>query len=123
MLAAPRARGRTPQDVLVIAYRKIQEGAFHPPEGKPLSGAVAAWLTGISRGVAKDFRDSLAMQASMFVDEEHDRADPDAPAGPSMEAQWMAKTELAILTKVKLSAVGRSPRTAGETLLFDDAFQ
>jgi DNA-directed RNA polymerase specialized sigma24 family protein len=49
------------QDVLVIAHRKINEGAFRPPDsGKPLSGAVAAWLTGISRNLAKDFRRSLA---------------------------------------------------------------
>ena len=95
------------QDALVIAYRKIQQGAFHPPDGKPLSNAVAAWLTGISRNLARDLRDSLALRASIFADAQHDSVDPDTIAVPSLEARWMAKTELAILGKVKLSAVRR----------------
>ena len=95
------------QDVLVIAHRRIQEGAFRPPDDRPLSGAVAAWLTGISRHLAKDFRLSLAIRDWIFVGEQCPRADVEVLNVPSPEAQVIAKEELAILSEVKLSAVQR----------------
>jgi RNA polymerase sigma factor (sigma-70 family) len=95
------------QEVLVIAHRRIAEGAFRPPEGKPLSGAVAAWLTGISRNLAKDLRRSLAMHDWIFVDERYYRVDIDAIVVPGPEEQLIAKKELAVLGKVNLSAVQR----------------
>jgi RNA polymerase sigma factor (sigma-70 family) len=90
------------QDVLVIAYRRIAEGAFHPPEGKPLSGAVAAWLVGISRNLAKDLRRSLAVHEWLFVEE--GRADLDVLMVPSPEERLLAKEELKVMVRLKLSA-------------------
>jgi RNA polymerase sigma factor (sigma-70 family) len=93
------------QDVLIVAHRRIAEGAFRPPEGKPLSGAVAAWLIGISRNLAKDLRRSLAVHDRLFVNEEC--VDLDALMVPSPEERVLAKERLQVIARLKLSAAQR----------------
>jgi DNA-directed RNA polymerase specialized sigma24 family protein len=95
------------QDALVVAHRRITEGAFCPPEGKPLSGAVAAWLIGISRNLARDLRRSLAVHDGLFVNEECYRVDFDVLMVPSPEERLLGQEELEVLTRLKLSAAQR----------------
>jgi RNA polymerase sigma factor (sigma-70 family) len=93
------------QDVAVTALQRIQEGAFRPPEGKPLRDAVRAWLTGIVRFRAIDAMRKAAFRAQVMVSgpsREHP-IDVDAHAVPSPEASFDAAEELAAIARLKLS--------------------
>jgi RNA polymerase sigma factor (sigma-70 family) len=93
------------QDVLVIAHRRISEGGFCPPDPtKPLPNAVAAWLTAITRNVARDRLRALAVHGRIFVDEGYYRVDIDAIIAPGPEEPLLAKEELRVIARLKLSA-------------------
>jgi RNA polymerase sigma factor (sigma-70 family) len=116
------------QNVAVAALQRIQEGAFRPPEGKPLREAVRAWLGGIVRFKAMDARRLAASRAQVMVSgstAEHP-IDPDAHAGPSPEAQFDAREELRAIARLKMkpkqreavamAAQGYTAREIGERL-------
>jgi RNA polymerase sigma factor (sigma-70 family) len=98
------------QDVALVALKRIEEGAFLPPDpDMPLREAVRAWLTGIVRLRAIDMARAMAFRAQVFASgptREHP-IDPRVHAVPSPEASFDAKQELQGIARLKMSPTQR----------------
>ena len=116
------------QDVLVAAYRRVDEGGFRPLDPTlPLAENVAAWVAGIARWTAIESNRARARQRKVFAHETRQHpVDADAIQVPSPEAQFLAKEALAVFARAKLSqehrdvvalaAEGHTAREIGEML-------
>jgi DNA-directed RNA polymerase specialized sigma24 family protein len=98
------------QDVLLAAHRRIQEGAFHPPDpNKPLADNVAAWVCGIAKWIAIEAHHARARHARIFS-AGPTKAHPievDALQVPSPAERFDANEELRAIARVKLSPAQR----------------
>jgi RNA polymerase sigma-70 factor (ECF subfamily) len=117
------------QVCMLVAWRAIREGRFNPPDPeKPLPDAVVAWLSGIASRIAIDARRAHARYARTFQETETEAHPIDIGAilVPSVERVVMARDELAVFARAKLStahhevvvlaAQGYTAREIGEKL-------
>jgi hypothetical protein len=95
------------KDVLIAAHRRIEAGAFDPPDPTlPLAENVAAWVSGIARWTAIDSNRSRARYYGLFMvgpTQEHP-VDVDAIRVPSPEEQLLAREELEAVGRMKMTA-------------------
>jgi RNA polymerase sigma factor (sigma-70 family) len=117
------------QDVLLAAHRRIQEGAFNPPDpDKPLAESVAAWVCGIARWIAIEAHRARARHNRAFS-AGPTKAHPiemDAVRAPSPAERFDAKEALRAMARLKmrpaqrktvaLAAQGYTAREIGQRL-------
>jgi DNA-directed RNA polymerase specialized sigma24 family protein len=98
------------QDVLLTAYRRIEEGAFRPPDpSKPLADNVAAWIRGIAKWIAIEANRARARHNRLFSSgptKEHP-IEMDATRVPSPAERFDAKEALTALDRLKMSPAQR----------------
>lgn len=116
------------QDVLTAALQRFQDGAFIPSADRSLRDAVRAWLTGLVRFKALDFRRAMAVRSRVMLAGstlDHPIA-ASAHGTPSPETQANARQELAAVWRLRMSdaqrlavglaAYGHTAREIGERL-------
>jgi RNA polymerase sigma factor (sigma-70 family) len=93
------------QDVLLTALRRIEEGAFKPPDPtKPLADSVAAWVGGIAKRIAIEARRARARHNRVFsAGPTKEHPIEDAVRAPSPAEQLDAKEELRAIARLKMS--------------------
>jgi RNA polymerase sigma factor (sigma-70 family) len=98
------------QDVLLTAHRRIQEGAFKPPDPtKPLADSVAAWVSGIAKRMAIEANRARARHSRVFSGgptKQHP-IEMDTVQAPSPAEQFDAKEELAAIARLKMRPAQR----------------
>ena len=94
------------QDVVLTAWKTIMAGKFDPPDpDRPLNASVRAWLAGIVKRKAADWRKAKRKRDRLFIP----HADVNTEAAYAIIGQLspedhvLSKESLALLEQVKLS--------------------